>query len=272
MAKSKKQSKSGKQNKKYPPLSKEDKLLYSLFEVLGAVVLFVFVYIYESFTCFLAFKNPDVMAVEARWTVVLWLPVACYWLFLIFKFNYKKRPIIGNQKINYYNDKYRAVLPLFDKRYADNEQYKNGRKKFLRSFIIYFALFIVLLSVGVMGCVARHEFTHSGIATYSILNNKVAEYSYDEVESYSVNAYTYYRSRPRGLSYHTNDIKLVVNMYDGSSFVANYGMSRDIYALEKLDVLLGKNKTVNADYLQEFINSHSFSDDEIESLNKLFDK
>lgn len=162
---------------------------------------------------------------------------------------------------------------MFDKRYADNEQYKNGRKKFLRSFIIYFALFIVLLSVGVMGCVGRHEFTDNGIVTYSIFNNKVAEYSYEDVESYSVNAYTYYRSRPRGLSYRTNDIQLVANMYDGTSFIANYDMSRDIYALEKIESLLdGKNKTVNRDYFQEFINSHSFSDDEIESLNKLFDK
>lgn len=272
MANYKKIKKSSKRKKKYPPLSKEDKFLYTLFEVVGAIILFVFVYLFESFTRFWAFKNSEVLAVEARWTVVLLLPVACFWLFIIFKTNYAKIPIIGNKKINYYNDRYKFILPLFDKRYLDNEEYKIGRKKFLRNFIAYFSVFIILLSVGFMGCVGRHEFTENGIVTYNIFNNKVEEYSYDEVESHSVNAFSYYRGRPRGLSYHTYDIHLVANVSDGTSFIASYGMSRDVYALEQLDVLLGDNKTVNSYYLQEFINSNNFTDDEIKSLYKLFDE
>ena len=272
MANSNKAKKSVKRKKKYPPLSKEDKFLYSLFEVIGAILLFVFVYIFESFTRFFAFKNSDVLAVEARWTMLLLIPVACFWLFTVLKTNYTRMPVIGNKKINYYSDKYKFILPLFDKRYNGNENYKKRRMKFLRNFIIYSIVFIMLLSVGFMGCVGRHEFTDTGIVTYDIFNNKTAEYSYDEVESYSVNASTYYRSRPRGLSYRTYNINVSVNMSDGASFFASYDMSRDVYALEQLDALLGENKTVNSDYLQNFINAHSFSDDELKSLYKLFDE
>ena len=148
----------------------------------------------------------------------------------------------------------------------------NGRKNFCKIFSLYVVILIILLSVGFMGCTGRHGFTENGIVTYSVFNNKTAEYSYDEVESYSVNAYTYYRSRSRGLSYHTYNVNFYVNMSDGTSFVASYDMSRDIKALEQLDTMLGENKTINSDYLQEFISAHNFNDDEIETLYSIFDE
>ena len=122
-----------------------------------------------------------------------------------------------------------------------------------------------------MGCFGRHEFNSNGIVTYGIFNNKVAEYSYNDVESYSLNADTYYISGTRGMSYRTYDVNLIVEMANGETFIASYDMARDIYALEKIDnILKDKNKSVNDKYLQEFIDRHDFSDDELRVLYNLF--
>lgn len=274
MAKSKKLKKSVKRKKKYPPLSKQDKFLYACIEILGAIVLLIVVYVYEVLAPVFIFKKSDVLAFEERWTVILLFPAVCVWLIFILKSAYIKIPIIGNKKIDYYNTvNYKFILPLFDKRYKNNENYEKGRKKFFKKFIICFCVFTILLSIGVMGCIGRHEFNANGIVTYSILNNKLAEYSYDDVESYIVSADTYYINRARSLSYRVYDVNLVVKLSNGDSFTASYNMSRDIYALEKIDSQLkDKNKTVNSYHLQAFIGKYEFSDDELKVLYKLFEE
>lgn len=274
MAKSKKGGQSVKRRKKYPPLSKQDKILRICIHVLEALILLFSVYGYEIIAPNLIFRNSDVLAFEERWTMFLLAPFVFIWLIFILNYTYTKKPIIGNQKIDYYNTvNHKFILPLFDKRYKNDVNYKNGRKKFFKKMIIYFCIFTILLSIGVMGCIGRHELNSNGIVTYSILNNRIEEYSYDDVESYSVIADRYYHGRSKGLSYHIYDVYLVINLSNGDSFSASYNMARDIYALRKIDDLLkDKIKTVNPYYLQEFINNHEFSDDELKELYKLFDK
>lgn len=273
MPKSKSMKKKVKRNKKYPPLSKEDKFLYTLFEISGAFLLLVLVYLYDLFIHLCAFRNADVLAVESRWTVALIVPVTIFSLFLIFKIGSAKKPITGNKKVDYYSSDYKFILPLCDKRYKNNEKYKAGRKKFIKIFVVYFCIFIVLLSVGISGCIGRHEFNENGIITYGILNNKLADYSYDDVESYSVSASVNNIVRTRGLSHRTYDIDVVLEMPDGKTFTASYDIARNIYALEKIDNLLeGKNKTVNSAYLQKFEDTHELTDDELITLYKLFEE
>ncbi len=270
MAKSKK---AVKRKRKYPPLSKEDKFLYAFFEISGAILLLVFVYLYELTVHIFAFRNDDVLAIQSRWTVFLFVPVTIFWLLLVVNLNVKKKPIKGNKKIDYYSSDYKFILPLCDKRYKNNEKYKAGRKKFIKIFVVYFCIFMVLLSVGISGCIGRHEFNENGISTYSILNNKLSEYSYDDVESYSVTAASQNITRNRGLSYRTYVINIILEMTDGKTFTVSYDTARDIYALEKIDKLLeGKNKTLNSAYLQEFADTHDFSEDEIRVLYKLFEE
>ena len=101
----------------------------------------------------------------------------------------------------------------------------------------------------------------------------MADYSYDDVESYSVSASVNNIVRTRGLSHRTYDIDVVLEMPDGKTFTASYDMARNIYALEKIDNLLeGKNKTVNSAYFQDFEDTHELTDDELITLYKLFEK
>ncbi|MEE0964727.1 MAG: hypothetical protein U0L73_11030 [Ruminococcus bromii] len=267
-----KTKKSVKHKKKFPPLSKQDKFLYAFVEISGGIVLLSILSIFEAYYRIFIFKDYDILAVEERYTVILIIPVCLFFLFLILKSTYSKVPIFGNKNVDYFNTaKYKTILPLFDKRYKFSEKYKEYRKKYIKIIIIYFCVFAILLSIGIMGCFGRHEFNSNGIVTYGIFNNKVAEYSYNDVESYSLNADTYYISRTRGMSYRTYDVNLVVEMTNGETFIASYDMARDIYALEKIDnILKDKNKSVNDKYLQEFIDRHDFSDDELRVLYNLF--
>ena len=270
MAKSKK---AVKRKKKYPPLSIEDKFLYAFSEISGAIILVSLVYFYELIVHVFAFRNSDVLAIQSRWTVMLFVPVTIFWLLLVVNMNISKRPVIGNKKIDYCSPDFKPVFPLIDKRYKNNEKYKAGRKKFIKTTAVCFGVFIVLLSVGIAGGLGRHEFNENGIYTYGILNNNLAQYSYDDVESYSVNAVSKNITRTRGLSHRTYDIIIIVETADGKTFTASYDMARDIYALEKIDNLLeGKNKAVNPVYLAEFEDTHVFSDDEVTSLYKLFEE
>lgn len=273
MAESKKK-KYKKRKKQFPPLSKQDKFLYNCIEVVGAVILIAFVVMFESLTSFFVFRNTDALAYEPRLTVILFAPVVFFWLYLLIRMTSKKIPIIGNKQIDYYNTtEYKFVLPLFDNRYKNNEKYKKAKKEFLKKVILHVAVFLCLLSIGCMGCVGRTAFNANGITTYSILNNVTKEYSYDDVDSYTVRAVTHYVNRPRGLSYRTYDVHLTVNLKNGESFTASYDTARDVYSLAKIDRLLkDKNKTVNADNLQMFLDKHNFSDEELSLLHKIFEE
>ena len=273
MAKSKKKN-THRNKKKFPPLSKQDKFIYSCIEVIGAIILFVFVLLFESLTSFIVFRKADVLAYEQRMTVILLAPVMIFWLYLILRITTKKIPITGNKKVDYLKiSEYKGVFPLFDNRYKNNEKYKKGRKEFLKKSIVHFLVFACLVTIGCMGCVGRHEFNENSIATYNILNEKISEYSYDEVESYDVSAVLHNITRTKGLSYRTYDVHLTVTMKNGDSFTASYDTAKDVYALLKIDNLLeNKAKTVNSDNLEKFIAKHDFSDDEIRVINKLFEK
>lgn len=271
MAKSKK-NRTVKHRKRYPPLSKQDKILHICIQIIEAIILLLAVYGYEVIAPVFIFNNPDVLAFEERWTMFLLVPFLFAWIILIFDPTYSKTPIFGNKNVDYYNTvKYKFVFPLFDKRYKSNEKCRKFRKKFFKRIIICFLVLSVLFLIGVIGCIGRHEFNSNGIVTYSIFNNKLDEYSYDAVESYSISSDIHY-GIGRGHAYHEYEVSLTVNMLNGDSFSASYGNAKDIYALEKIDSFLkDKSKTVKTDYLQEFISSHIFSDNELKVLYKLFE-
>lgn len=273
MSKSKKK-KALKHKKRFPPLSKKDRFLYDCIEVIGGIFLLVFVLLVEALTSCIVFNTTDALAYEQRLTVLLIVPSILFLLYMLLKITCNKIPITGNKKIDYLKtSEYKFILPLFDNRYKDNEKYKQRRKEFLKKSIIYFCVFLVFLTIGCMGCVGRYEFNEYGITAYSILNKKTSEYSYDEVDSYSVSAVTHFGTRPKGLSYRSYDIHLTVIMKTGDSFTASYDTARDVYALEKINNLLkGKNKTVNSDYLREFTDKHELSDDEVKVLYNLFEE
>ena len=274
MAKSKKKRRPAKKYKEYPPLSKVDKFLYSALEVVGAVFAFTFLYKYDSIISFFVLKKADVLSFQERFTIFLMVPFFLFYIFNIIDSQYNKKQIFGNKKIDYYNtSSHKFILPLFDKRYNNIARNSVNRRKELINLAIVCFVSIILFTFGILGCIGRHEFSQDGITTYSIFNNVIEEYSYDEIESYHVEAYYRYHTRTRGLGYTDYDVNLTVRFTDGENFTASYNTSRDIYALEEIDkILKDKEKTVNSRNLEPVINKYNFTDDELKVIYRLFEE
>lgn len=274
MAKSKKKKRTAKKYKNYPSLSKADKFLYAALEVVGAIFLFAFLYEYDRIISFFVLRNTNVLSFQERFTIFLMVPFFLFYIFNIIDSQYNKKPIFGNKKIDYYNtSSHKFILPLFDKRYNNIARNSVSRRKELINLAIVCFVSIVLFTFGILGCIGRHEFSKDGITTYSIFNNVIEEYSYDEIESYHVDAYYRYHTRTRGLGYTDYDVNLTVRFTDGKNFTASYNTSRDIYALEEIDkILKDKEKTVNPRNLELVINKYNFTDDELKVIYRLFEE
>ncbi|MBQ7117134.1 MAG: hypothetical protein IJN88_02880, partial [Clostridia bacterium] len=268
MAESKKKKRPQKRHKSYPPLSKTDKFIYSALEVAGAVFVFTFLYKHDSIIGFFILKSADVLSFQERFTIFFIVPFIFFYLFYILDSQYSKKPIFGNKKVDYYNTlNHKFILPLFDKRYNNIARNSRNRRKQLINFGIVCFVSIILFTFGILGCHGRHEFSRDGITTYSIFNNVIEEYSYDEVESYHIEAYYRYHTRTRGLGHTDYDINLTVRFTDGENFTASYNTSRDIYALEEIDkILKDKEKTLNSRNLELVIDKYNFTDDELKVI------
>lgn len=269
MAENKKKKRPKKRHKPYPPLSKTDKIIYCTFQLAAALFLLGTILGYMLLAGHFIFKNPDVLAYSERWTPMLMLPFFGLGAAFVFDVNQKKTPLFGNKKVDYYNTTYhRFALPLFDKRYQKLESCKKAKNKLLKKTAIWSVVLLILFCIGLLGYTGRHEFDYNGITTYSVFNNPVKEYSYNEVESYELRATKrYYRS-----SFYY-EIFLKFNLENGKEFFADYDFCRDIYAFKKLsNQLEGKSKTIDDSYLQEFIERRDLTEDEIKILYELFEK
>ncbi len=272
MAKSKKKRQPVK--KGYPPLSKADKFLYAALEVVGAIFIFAFLYEHDNIIGFFVLKSTEVLSFQERFTMFLMVPFIFFYLCYILDSQYSKKPIFGNKKVDYYNTlNHKFILPLFDKRYNNIARYTETRRKILIKFSIWLCVLTLLFTLGILGCIGRHEFSREGITTYSIFNNVINEYSYSEVESYKVEVYYHRSFRSRGLSYTDSDINLTVYFENGDNYTASYNTAQDVYALEEIDkILKGKKKTVDSHLLQNFISRHDLSDDELKVIYRLFEQ
>lgn len=273
MAKSKKKRRPQKRHKSYPPLSRADKFLYTAFEVVGALLVIIPIVAFDPIAGFFIFKKPDILSFQSRFTLLLLFPFVFVYLIYIGDSLYKKIPIFGNKKVDYYNTlNHRFILPLFDNRYKNIERFKEHRRRRLKRISIWCSVIVFLLVAGILGCVGRHEFSREGITTYSIFNNVIEEHSYDEVDSYEVSAIDVYRYRGTRGGYVDSDINLTVYLKNGDNYTASYTAARDVYALEEIaDLLVNKKKTVDSRDLQDFIDRHSFRDDELKVIYRLFE-
>lgn len=274
MAENKKRKKPKKRNKPYPPLSKADRAIYTISEIVSVLIPLGSVAGYIFFADDFIFKNPDVLAYAERWTMLLMLPFVIICGILVFDAERKKLPILGNKRIDYYNtSKHRFILPLFDKRYENISNYQKQRRSVFKKASVWSVVLVVLFCTGLLGYTGRHEFGRDGITTYSIFNNPIAEYSYDEAESYEISAERHYYTGKYSSPRIYYDLYFTINFNNGDSISANYDFTRDAYALKELEALLaGKPKTIDDAYLTEFIERHSLSDDELTIIYELFEK
>lgn len=272
MAENKKRKKQKKRNKPYAPLSKADRVIYILLKALAFLIIIGYIYGYEVLSHFLIFKNSDVLAFNQIWTLLLSLPFMLTLMFVVFDTSRKKVHIFGNKDIDY--TAYRSVLPLFDKRYQHIEKYKINQKIFLKKSAIWSIVLVLLFCIGLLGCVGRQEFTKNRITTYSIFNTPVKEYSYNEIESYMVSVSgSYIQTFNKHSEYIPSNLYLTMNLTDGKDITVRYDSCRDIFAMKEIENQISdKEKLVNADKLEEFIDEYNFSDEELKVVYKLLEE
>lgn len=272
MAENKKRKKQKKRNQPSAPLSKADKIIYILMKVLAVVAIISFIYGYELLSHFLIFKNPDILAFNEIWTLFLSIPFMLTLIILVFDPSRKRVHIFGNKNIDY--TAYRSAFPIFDKRYQHIEKYKNNQKIFMKKSAILSAVLLLLFCVGLLGCVGRQEFTQNGITTYSIFNTTTKEHSYDEVESYTISVSgSYIQTFNKHSEYIPSNLYLTMNLTDGKDITVRYDSCRDIFAMKEIENQISdKEKLVNADKLEEFIDEYNFSDEELKVVYKLLEE
>ena len=235
MAENKKKKRPKKRHKPYPPLSKKDKTIYSIFQLTAALFLLGTILGYILFAGHFIFSNPDVLAYSERWTPLLMLPFFGLGAAFVFDVNQKKIPLFGNKKIDYSNTTYHSfILPLFDKRYQKFESCIKAKKQFLKKSALWSVVLLILFCIGLLDYTGRHEFDDNGITTYSVFNNPVKEYSYDEVETYEIMAVKSHRKSTRYSSTVSYEVFLKLNLESEKEFFVNYDFCRDIYAMKKL--------------------------------------
>ncbi len=262
-----------KRTKPLPPLSKTDKVIYFLYEAIGAIILLFSGFGWIEILPKVVLKNPGVLGFQNRWTIVLILPFLLTFGVVVLDPFMEKKPIVGNKKVDYYNTlNQQFALPLIDGRYKNISRYKDGRKKFLKKIFIWTVVLTLLFAIEIMGCIGRHEFTDEGITTYSVFNNPIEHYGYDEVESYKISTDRHHVRSVRGPGYTKYEAVLTVYLENGEDFYLDYSFSRDIYALKQIEEKLkGKDKTTDAFYLEDFIARHDFNNQELKALYELFD-
>ncbi|MGN1442224.1 MAG: hypothetical protein ACI4XE_00140 [Acutalibacteraceae bacterium] len=106
-------------NKPYPPLSRIDKQIYTIFSIVLIGAGYGVVYLYAYLLRKLPFTDAGVLACDYNWSVIFALPI--FFIFIIWlgelyqKTVMCKRPIFGNKNVNYNDTKYEKVTPLFSK-------------------------------------------------------------------------------------------------------------------------------------------------------------
>ena len=261
-----------KRNKPYPPLSRLDKGIYSFSLIVSVILVNGAIFgIFDIQDTFF-YRNSDVLAFApygSAWALIPYgIMVTAILILLLSKLD-SKRPIFGNKKIDYYNTtKYRFVLPIFDKRYIDRTLTKEKLVNVsIKIFVISF-IFLCTCILSLNSLCHRYEFTQNEILKVNVKGEIVENFSYDEIEAYSVET-PYHRVGNRGVgSYY---LGFSVELPNGELVAPDtFSGLRDIEAFYKIcQNLNNADKTVDAD-IERYIERHSLTREEKSMLREIF--
>lgn len=274
MAKQKK--KVNKRYKPYPPLSKLDKSIYFIGQIVLCLCMLTSLLGYEWFAPYFVFKNDDVLAFDITENFFRIVP---FWMlmvivtFICLERLTGKKPLFGNKKIDYYNTTfYRFILPPFDKRYTERVFTKEKIKKTLIKFTIFALIFSLSGIWGFSGIISRWEVTDSAITKFGTFGKVEAVYSYDDIESYTVDSFSEKKSYK--YSIWGPELGIEINLKNQEKLNMDLDLIKDeIYGLYKLDkALTGINKNINDRKLNDYIEHYNVSDEEIKLLYEIYEQ
>ncbi|MCM1364316.1 MAG: hypothetical protein NC122_03865 [Faecalibacterium sp.] len=263
----------------YPPLSRLDKFIYYFVTTASIITLWLLTILRIADLKSYFFKSDETLAYSPSLSIFFntCFPMFVTVFIIIFMdvFNTRAHPIFGNKKVDYYNtSKYLFTLPMFDKRYK-NVKSKSKKKlsRYSKRFIaITLAVMILFIFVSLLGIFGRDELSNDSIKKYNCLNQLKKSYSYSEVISYSLES-NLETSYSRYSSSRYPNISLTLTLKDGKNMQFDFRhFNGNLYSMQTVvDKLSYAKKSVNDEYLNDFIDEYDFSEEEIQILNNLFD-
>lgn len=166
-------AKKGKQRKP-PPLSAIDRLLYGLLFLGGFLLLFLIFYLAITLPKRIAFADPDAqMWRPTAWAWMIPAGLGCFLPMMVGAI-WHPLPLLGNRNVRYGEFPYQEYAPVFSKARALKAVRPEIYRRKLRSTIFALVICAVLLLLGLLGLCPRETLQSDGsIHGYNTLNQCV---------------------------------------------------------------------------------------------------
>ncbi len=263
-----------------PTLSKTDKRLYYIIEILAGLVVVTSVIPLVTLLHKVFFSDPEVIASSIRFTFFFTMPFFCYvgisLLVPIFEARQKRKPIFGRKDVRYGEGALPPIYPLF---YKDKPPITDKRKKELRNKFLWWLsgllLTVFIAGFGLFGrWVLTEDFT---MKKYSVMNNCIETVSLDSCQELRfATDYNYsHGGRFRSRSYYfyvsfvTADGEEILFTHD--EFRSNTDALEEML---RLKALFPSDKVTTEIYedLDFLIEYNAFTDEEAKMLYELFER
>ncbi len=270
--KRKKYKNSNKNYKRYPPLSKKDKIIYLTLRLL-LIFLFTGYFLVLCFTKNIFLKNSDVLAYEeiALWALLI-IPFGLLVLGLIAFTYLTEMPIFGNKKVNYSNSsQYHAVVPLFDSRYKPK---KETVKKYIITLVSIIVLFVFSFMLAVGGIISRWEISDNSIKKYNLLGQVNKSYTFDDVEAYNLDVHRRWGYIGKSLL-GSETLWVELTFKDGRKKAFGLNQMQNTSVMKYIDDELKKRNTEKTidnliDFSFDYFIESDLSEEEVKMLREIF--
>ncbi len=174
----KKKNKSGRA-KSNPPLSSLDKFIYSVVFALGVLAIMGLYFLWFFLIRAIAFSDSDIVAFSSRFTSFYAIPFFAYLIIslgvgVIILFG---KPLFKNKNVNYNDNKWVKVYPLFDKTRPRPQKREEDKKRNRMIFFCWFVgLFLTILILLLSLCGRYTVNDDFMVQKYTVFNNVCETY------------------------------------------------------------------------------------------------
>ncbi len=181
----KKKNKSGRAKTK-PPISSLDKFIYSVIFVIGALAIIALYYLWEILMGKIAFSDGSVIAFSSRNTYFYAIPFFVYLIvslgvgaIVLFTI-----PLFKNKNVNYNDNKWIRVYPLFDKTQTRPKKREEDKKSNRKMFFCWLGGLLLTFLVLLLALCGRYTINVDFmVQKYTIFNNVSETYVSRDFES-----------------------------------------------------------------------------------------
>ncbi len=262
-----------------PTLSKTDKRLYYILEIVVCLLYAAAVISSVALWNKLFFSDTEVIATSMRFTFLFTTPFIIYMAISIvapiFEARQKRKPIFGRKDVRYGQGALPPIYPVF---YKDKPPMTDKRKKELKSsFFLWLGGFLLTVFIAGFGIFGRWVLTEDFTTNkYSVMNNCIESISLDSCQElrfatgstpgvgrYKIDRHFFY------VAFVTAEGEEILFTHD--DFRSNTDALREMLRLKE-EAPEDKVTIEIYEDLDTIIEYNAFTDDEAKMLNELFEQ